>query len=195
MKTEVPTTITTRCGTAAGHEAHKRRSEVPCRDCRDATNEYNRLWRNLHPNNYKEYYQANREKVLNRVKESSKKHEVARVAYREETSEHIKERNRKWREANPEVMAIHARTRRALRLSANHEPYTEAQVLERWGTDCHVCHEPVDLNAPRLTGVTGWERGLHLEHVLGLILGGSDTIENVKPAHGLCNLKKKRKSA
>jgi 5-methylcytosine-specific restriction endonuclease McrA len=29
-----------------------------------------------------------------------------------------------------------------------------------------------------------------MEHVIDLAIGGPDSLENVKPAHGLCNLKK-----
>lgn len=83
--------------------------------------------------------------------------------------------------------------RRALKFGGGVAPYTEAEVLEKWGTCCHLCGGEVDLDAPRSVGKIGWERGLHLEHVIDLALGGSDVIENVKPAHGKCNLKKPRK--
>ena len=85
------------------------------------------------------------------------------------------------------------RRRRARKYAVAHEPYSEADVLEKWGTCCHLCGEEVDLNAPRSVGVVGWERGLHLEHVVDLALGGSDTLDNVKPSHGKCNLRKPKK--
>jgi len=46
------------------------------------------------------------------------------------------------------------------------------------------------MEAPRTCGVEGWERGLHLDHVIDIQFGGADAIDNVKPAHALCNLKK-----
>ncbi len=59
--------------------------------------------------------------------------------------------------------------------------------------DAQVCKEPIDLMAPRQVGLKGWEYGLHLEHAVALRHGGSDLKSNVKPAHGLCNLKKHSK--
>ena len=192
---KAPTTTTNRCGTNAGHMAHKRRNEIPCRPCRDAVNAYNAQKRLENPTAYKEYYEANREKVIARVMRSYAKNREKRIAYCQENAEHISDRNRKYRQDNPEIVRAGTRKRRAVMASVPHEPYTEAQVLERWGTDCHLCHEPVDMTATRKSGSPGWERGLHLEHVLGLTLGGHDTLDNVKPAHGKCNLTKKRKSA
>jgi len=32
--------------------------------------------------------------------------------------------------------------------------------------------------------------GLHIDHVMPLSKGGPDTLENVRPAHGSCNVKK-----
>ena len=84
------------------------------------------------------------------------------------------------------------RRRRAKKQEGVWEKYTEADVLEKWGKCCHLCGEEVDLDAPRLVGKIGWERGLHLEHVVDLALGGSDTLDNIKPSHGKCNLRKPR---
>ena len=68
--------------------------------------------------------------------------------------------------------------------------FTEAQVLERWGTNCHICEEPINLDAPRHSKSAGWKNGLHLDHVIPLTKGGEHTLENVKPAHAMCNLRK-----
>jgi hypothetical protein len=72
----------------------------------------------------------------------------------------------------------------------NTEPgnYSEAQVLLTYGQTCHICQTPVDLNAPRQAGKPGWEKGLHIDHVYPLSRGGLDTIENVRPSHGQCNV-------
>ena len=84
------------------------------------------------------------------------------------------------------------RRRRARKKGNGFEPYTEEQVLEKWGTDCYLCGEPIDMDAPRRVGKPGWERGLHMEHVIDIADGGRDDLENVKPSHGLCNLKKSK---
>jgi hypothetical protein len=72
----------------------------------------------------------------------------------------------------------------------NTEPgnYSEAQVLLTYGQTCHICQTLIDLNAPRQVGKDGWEKGLHIDHVYPLSRGGLDTIENVRPSHGQCNV-------
>jgi 5-methylcytosine-specific restriction endonuclease McrA len=72
----------------------------------------------------------------------------------------------------------------------NTEPgnYSDADVLSTYGLDCHICQTPIDLNAPRQVGKNGWEKGLHIDHVYPLSKGGLDTIENVRPSHGKCNI-------
>ena len=67
------------------------------------------------------------------------------------------------------------------------------EVLDKYGSKCHICNKEIDLLAPRKVGVNGWEMGLHLDHIVPLSKGGSDDISNVMPSHGLCNLRKKDK--
>lgn len=68
--------------------------------------------------------------------------------------------------------------------------YSEQDVLNTYGTNCHICLEPIDLSAPRKCGDEGWERGLHIDHVYPLSKGGSDSLDNVRPSHGQCNVRK-----
>lgn len=63
-------------------------------------------------------------------------------------------------------------------------------VIETYGTDCHLCGGAIDLNAPRTPGKPGWEKSLHVDHVIPLSRGGDDTLENVRPSHGKCNIRK-----
>lgn len=46
------------------------------------------------------------------------------------------------------------------------------------------------MTAPRRTNIKGFEFGLHIDHVIPLVKGGSHTLENVRPSHAICNLKK-----
>ena len=83
------------------------------------------------------------------------------------------------------------RIRRKARLKGNRtEYYTLEQVLELYGTVCYLCNLEIDMNAPRSCGKEGWEQGLHLDHVIDIQYGGADAIDNVKPTHAICNLKK-----
>ena len=91
---------------------------------------------------------------------------------------------------NKEKYMGYDRKRRALKASNGFDKYEEAEVLDMYGTNCYLCDMPVDLNAPRKVGVAGWKSGLHIEHFVAIANGGSDTLENVRPSHGWCNLSK-----
>ena len=99
---------------------------------------------------------------------------------------------REYAKKNPEKVAAWNKlsNNRRYRNPNGQEFYTEGQVLQRWGRDCHICKEPIDLDAPSQCGRPGWERGLHLDHVIPLSRGGSDTLDNVKPSHAKCNIDK-----
>lgn len=103
-----------------------------------------------------------------------------------------RERSKAYRET-PEGRAARARReseRRARVAGLNYEVFTDIEMLALYGTDCHICLEPIDLDAPRRVGVPGWELGLHREHVVPITKGGGTTLENCRPSHGLCNLMK-----
>jgi 5-methylcytosine-specific restriction endonuclease McrA len=46
------------------------------------------------------------------------------------------------------------------------------------------------MKASRKVGSKNWEKSLHIDHLIPISKGGSDTLENVRPTHALCNLKK-----
>lgn len=128
-----------------------------------------------------EYYSANKD-VIN---QASREYYAA-------NRERILEQAAEYRANNPEWARRGARVRRARKHGGDRSPYTEREVLDFHGTTCHICSEEIDMTAPRRTGLTGWERGLHFDHVETLASGGPDAIGNIRPAHGLCNLKKSK---
>lgn len=158
----------------------------------------------------RDYYDRNTDKVLQRsrawYKDNKEYHnELTRNNYKQ-NKEKILEKHKEWKKNNKERYAqissdwkknnrhkirLQNHRRKARKLNNGHEPYTEEQVLYLYGNNCHLCNSPIDLNAPRKCGVPGWENGLHLEHVIDMALGGPDTLDNVRPSHALCNLKKK----
>lgn len=102
---------------------------------------------------------------------------------------------REYARKNPDKVREWSRgqnRRRDKRVQANgFEFYNTDDVLRKWGYDCHICNEPIDFKAPRQCGDPGWERGLHLDHVLPISKGGADVLDNVKPAHAKCNVYKR----
>ena len=130
----------------------------------------------------KKYWATNRERLLAYHKEYIRKNRNI-----------SRRKQKKYWATNPEKAQEHNRIRRARKHKVKHVPYTKEQVLEKYGTNCHICGDPIDLKAPRALRFKGWEYGLHLDHVIPISKGGPDTIENVRPSHGICNMSKGNK--
>lgn len=99
--------------------------------------------------------------------------------------------NKENKERYNDNIRRHSNKRRALKKKNKHEPYTEKQVLDIYGTVCYLCGLEIDLFAPRRIGILGWEKGLHIDHVVPIVKNGPDILENVRPTHGRCNIDKK----
>lgn len=127
-------------------------------------------------------YLLNRERIL-----------AYHARYRDENREKERLRHKKYKQLNKEKHAAHERQRRARKRNAPSEPYTITDVLERYGTNCHICGLKINLKAQRRPGRKGWEKGLHIDHLLEISKGGADTLDNVRPSHGLCNLQRNGK--
>lgn len=147
---------------------------------------YKRAWHQKNKERLREKSKAYRE--LNKEQLSKKKSE-----YNSLNRDKSKIRMQRWKENNPTGVNDISRRRRARKLNNGIGKYTESQVLDKYGTNCHICNLPIDFNAPRLVGKPGWENGLHIDHIVSICNGGPDTLDNVKPAHGLCNLRKPRR--
>lgn len=171
------------CGTVSGYAAHRRHNQEPCEDCKRAKSNYR-----------KAQYQLNkeRENQLHKIwRESNpEKMEEYRQKWIKTNPEKNRETKNAWRKRNPEYGRLKEHIRRARLYSVENDGYTESEVLETYGTDCHICLKPIDLEAPRRTNQAGWENGLHLDHLVSVAKGGSNTLENIRPAHGICNTRK-----
>lgn len=64
------------------------------------------------------------------------------------------------------------------------------EVIEKYGSDCHICGKPIDLNISRDPKNVGSKNSLQIDHVIPRTKGGSDEIENLRPAHAFCNKRK-----
>ena len=129
---------------------------------------------------HKDYRLKNKTRILSKKREWIKNN-------KEKISQHQK----KYTSSNPEIDRNKDRKRRALKKQNGFEKYTEKDVLLKYGLVCYLCGKDIDFSAPRQAGKQGWQNGLHIDHVLEISLGGPDTLENVRPTHALCNLRKK----
>jgi hypothetical protein len=145
-----------------------------------------KVWREnnleLHKKLVNKNYAENKERI-------SKKHKEWKENNKERSAQIIRD----WKKNNLDKIRVYNHKRKAKILNNTHKDYTEKQILELYGTDCYLCGVPIDMSAPRRCGIPGWEKGFHIEHVFDIALGGPDTLENVRPAHAICNLKKKPK--
>ena len=124
----------------------------------------------------------------NKAKENARRHK-----YYRENKEFSKEFIQKWRDNNPGIVRAAANRRRARKQNAVSDSWTEAQALELYGKTCHICNKKIDMKASRRAGYGNWEKGLHFDHVVPLSKGGSNTIDNIRPSHAICNIVKSGK--
>ena len=141
------------------------------------------------------YYQKNKKEIRKRqivyeAKTKDKRKEYS-YKYNQENKDRLRIVKREYARAHPEIDRSKNRRKRALKRNNGFEKYTETQVLELYGTNCYLCNIPIDMAASRRCGDFGWEKGLHIEHVIDIALGGPDTLDNVRPSHAICNLLKK----
>jgi hypothetical protein len=95
-----------------------------------------------------------------------------------------------WRRARSNE--VYKKRAAQIRANGEVEEFSTNDVIEKWGNTCHICEFPIDLEAPTQTGTEGWEWGLHLDHVVSIFRGGTHTLDNCKPAHAVCNIRKSK---
>jgi 5-methylcytosine-specific restriction endonuclease McrA len=199
------------CGTIGGYKKHIRDKTKWCDSCKAAKSAQNKAY---YEKNKKAvlarttiYRLENREQINSNRKDAWKRYKPRHDAYVKENSEAIGERYKlyyqknkdrlavaksEWRKNNPDkVRSIRrgAQNRRRASIVGNgFEKYTEQDVLGLYGTNCYICEQPIDLNANRSVGKDGWKNSLHIDHFIPISKGGSDTLNNVRPTHGKCNL-------
>ena len=180
----LPSVIRDSCGTFAGYNAHRKHGEVTCQSCRNSVAQVRALERAVDPE------KTSRDRAIYRL-ENSEQIRIYFANFRVENREKRRLYKIAYRLANPDIYDEYRNKRRALKLGAPSEPYTAQKIINLYGSDCHICSEPIDLEVPRHVGDKGWERGLHLDHVIPLSRGGTDLIGNIRPSHGLCNMIKR----
>ena len=127
-----------------------------------------------------------KEKICNECREAQNSYDRERFKI---NPEYFKSKNKK--NENKEKRLARWRKREAIRKQSYSVAYLDSEVIDLYGTKCYICLEEIDLSASRKSGVgENWQVGLHIDHVIPLSKGGPDCIENVRPTHASCNLKK-----
>jgi 5-methylcytosine-specific restriction endonuclease McrA len=107
------------------------------------------------------------------------------AAVRRANKEGVAKWNKTYRQNNPEKFQGYQRKRRALKASLPSEPYTRQDIIDRDGTDCGLCGEPVDLELKYPDHLSP-----SIDHVIPITRQGPDTLANVQLAHLICNIRK-----
>jgi 5-methylcytosine-specific restriction endonuclease McrA len=161
---------------------------TPRSRCKPCVNLCSNISRQKDPDKYRKqnlaYYYKNKDKLNEQRRAKWPELYKSKIEYH-------KQKGKKYRTENPDKINGIARRKRAKKRANGWEKYTEAQVLELHGAMCHICGDPIDLSLSRKIGTEGWEMSLHIDHVIPISKGGPDTLANVKPSHGKCNLKKR----
>jgi 5-methylcytosine-specific restriction endonuclease McrA len=81
--------------------------------------------------------------------------------------------------------------RKAAMMNTEYEKFNDADMFERWGYLCHICEIEVDITIPQRDEKGNYNlQALHRDHVVAVTRGGGHTLENVRPAHAGCNIRK-----
>lgn len=163
-----------------------------CHNCTSWNQQYGIQWRKENPL----YNTLNRNKEKRRIsntrwaKKNSQKIKKYSSLWYEKNKNKKNIQSKEWYLNNKEKKASHSRKRRSIKNKVISEKYLLDDVIALYGKNCYLCNNKIDMNASRSIGKPGWQNSLHIEHIIPLFLGGNDTLDNVRPSHALCNLKK-----
>lgn len=120
----------------------------------------------------RDYYRANRERILAEDRALYAANREARVA-----------RARQWQIDNPDRHAANERARRAKIDGLFVEYVHPLAVLELHDGVCGICGEDVD------------PADFQVDHIEPVSLGGEHSYSNTQPAHPVCNMRKGNRAA
>lgn len=153
--------------------SRKRRAANPNVERKKATDAM-RKWRAANPD-------ASKEQMRKRRADAAKKKKMlaqARVVYHA-NKEKFSLKHKRWAEKNSEKIAAHARNRRTRKMQADGS-HTDAEILSLYSKQkgkCVYCK-------------TSLEREYQADHIIALINGGSNYIENIQLLCPACNRSK-----
>jgi len=144
---------------------------------RKAAAERTRKWREKNPEAYREWREKHREVLTETVRRFRKKNPGAGA-----------EAAQRWRNKNPEAVRSFNRNRKALKKGAEGK-YTAVDIKVIWKRQRHKCAVP---NCPYPIASSG-KHIYHVDHVVALINGGSNSPSNLQILCATHNLQKKDK--
>lgn len=130
-------------------------------------------------------YLKHGEKIRSKVRDYANKNKErvreGRALYYKNNSEAIKARGKQWRKDHPEIVAdMKAAGRRRERDAEGRHDYRELKGLrEKQRNCCAICKNP-------------FGKKYHKDHIIPLVLGGTNWIHNIQYLCPSCNLQKNR---
>jgi 5-methylcytosine-specific restriction endonuclease McrA len=112
--------------------------------------------------------------------------------YYSENTEKMKLLYHLWQINNRDKRRAIRRRERAKAAGVLTDDWTDEQLIARYGTDCYICKDPIDFNAPKIG--KGSEKSFWPDHIMPMSKGGDNIIANVRPCHRKCNESKGRKT-
>jgi 5-methylcytosine-specific restriction endonuclease McrA len=143
--------------------------------CKRCAADKKSAWRAANPGNVREanqkHYANNAERLRADKREYNAENAERRAAYMTEYRALNPEARAEWGRCNPEKIAAIRHRRRARIANNGAEPYDILAVYEETDFRCAYCAGPIE----------------HLDHIVPIARGGTDTRDNVTGACALCN--------
>jgi 5-methylcytosine-specific restriction endonuclease McrA len=141
------------------------------------------------PAGYKRHYR-NKEEICMDCRIA---YNANRTEYRNNNPKIIKASRDKHYRAYPERAMARAKKREEMLKAAITDNHTLQDIIDTYGTDCHLCNEPIDMTAPRKNGQENWQVGFQVDHIIPISRGGVHVHTNIQVIPASLNCRKSNK--